>query len=51
MRVARTLQDLLVVLWTGSLWTIGYLVAPTLFLTLPDSMLAGTIAARMFRVE
>ena len=41
----------MVVLWAGSLWTVGYLVAPTLFLTLPDSVLAGTIAGRMFRVE
>lgn len=37
--------------WVGSLWTIGYVVAPTLFATLPDSALAGIIAGRLFRIE
>lgn len=37
--------------WVGSLWTVGYLVAPTLFATLADRVLAGTIAGSMFRVE
>ena len=38
-------------LWAGSLWTVGYLVAPTLFATLSDRVLAGTVAASMFRSE
>jgi hypothetical protein len=38
-------------LWAGSLWTIGYIAAPTLFATLSDRMLAGTIAGRLFRIE
>lgn len=42
---------LIATLWTGSLWTVGYLVAPILFATLPDSMLAGTIAGKLFRIE
>jgi hypothetical protein len=42
---------LIATLWIGSLWTIGYLVAPTLFATLDDRVLAGTIAGRLFRVE
>jgi len=42
---------LIAVFWTGSLWTVGYLVAPTLFATLSDRMLAGTIAGSIFRVE
>ena len=42
---------LVVTLWAGSLWTVGYLVAPTLFGTLADRALAGTIAGSMFRVE
>lgn len=37
--------------WVGSLWTIGYLVAPTLFKTLSDSALAGSIAGSLFQVE
>ena len=39
---------LLITLWAGSLWTIGYLVAPTLFATLHDRVLAGVIAGSMF---
>ena len=42
---------LVIVLWAGSLWTVGYLVAPTLFGTLSDRVLAGTIAGSMFRHE
>ncbi|MEO6919335.1 MAG: DUF4149 domain-containing protein [Collimonas sp.] len=42
---------LIATLWVGSLWTVGYLVAPTLFATLPDRMLAGTIAGSLFRIE
>ena len=42
---------LLATLWAGSLWTVGYLVAPTLFGTLDDRVLAGTVAASMFRSE
>lgn len=45
------LRVLLVTLWVGSLWTVGYLAAPTLFATLPDRLLAGTIAGSLFRVE
>lgn len=37
--------------WVGSLWTVGYLVAPTLFKTLTDQALAGTIAGQLFFVE
>ena len=48
MLVAR-LRLLVVVLWAGSLWTVGYLVAPTLFATLSDRVLAGTIAGSVFR--
>jgi hypothetical protein len=50
MLLAR-IRLLIATLWAGSLWTVGYLVAPTLFATLDDKMLAGTIAGRLFRVE
>jgi hypothetical protein len=40
---------LLATLWVGSLWTIGYLAAPTLFATLYDRALAGTVAGSLFR--
>lgn len=39
---------LVITLWAGSLWTIGYMVAPTLFATLHDRVLAGVIAGSMF---
>lgn len=42
---------LIATLWVGSLWTIGYVVAPTLFATLYDKVLAGTIAGRLFHTE
>lgn len=42
---------LIATLWAGSVWTIGYLAAPTLFATLSDRVLAGTIAGSLFRVE
>jgi len=38
------------VVWVGSLLTIGYAAAPTLFATL-DRVAAGTVAARLFRIE
>jgi uncharacterized membrane protein len=49
--VAARARAVLATLWIGSLWTIGYIVAPTLFATLQDRMLAGTIAGRMFQIE
>ncbi len=45
------LRLLVAVLWAGSLWTTGYLVAPTLFATLSDRVLAGTIAGSMFHSQ
>jgi len=39
---------LVAALWAGSLWAVGYLVAPTLFATLSDRMLAGAIAGSLF---
>ncbi len=49
--IAPGLRVLLVTVWVGSLWTVGYLAAPTLFATLTDRALAGTIAGSLFRVE
>lgn len=49
--LAYRLRLLLGTLWVGSLWTIGYVVAPTLFSTLPDRVLAGTIAGSLFHIE
>jgi hypothetical protein len=42
---------LVAALWAGSLWTIGYVVAPTLFLSQHDKALAGTIVGFLLRTE
>jgi hypothetical protein len=39
---------LVVTLWVGALWAVGYLVAPTLFSALSDRQLAGSLAGKMF---
>ena len=38
-------------LWAGSLWTIGYVVAPTLFLNLHDNVQAGTMVGFLLRSQ
>ncbi|HZW22111.1 DUF4149 domain-containing protein [Noviherbaspirillum sp.] len=48
---AARIRMLIATLWVGSLWTIGYIVAPTLFASLEDKMLAGSIAGKLFRIE
>lgn len=45
------LRLLVAALWAGSLWAVGYLVAPTLSATLAERKLFGTIAAAVFRNE
>ncbi len=45
------LRILLATFWTGSLWTVGYVVAPVLFSTLSDRTLAGTLAGAVFRAQ
>jgi hypothetical protein len=39
---------LVITAWVGALWTIGYLVAPTLFYTLENRQLAGMLAGKLF---
>jgi hypothetical protein len=43
-------ERVLLTLWVGGLWTIGYMVAPALFATLEDRALAGTLAGLMFEI-
>lgn len=38
------------VLWVGTLWAVGFIVAPTLFATLAERSLAGSIAGNLFRI-
>ena len=47
-RIAEGLHWLAVTAWVGALWSIGLLVAPTLFQFVPDRVVAGSIAGRLF---
>jgi hypothetical protein len=46
--LADALYSISVTLWIGGLWAIGYIVAPTLFWTLADRALAGSLAGKLF---
>ena len=47
----RSVFRVLLVLWAGSLWSVGLWVAPTLFFAQSDRHLAGMLAGRIFTVE
>ncbi|EXI76640.1 MAG TPA: DUF4149 domain-containing protein [Candidatus Accumulibacter phosphatis] len=50
-RLAEILYSVALTLWVGGLWSIGYLVAPTLFHALgSDRPLAGQLAGRLFEL-
>lgn len=49
-RFADHLAVIVVTLWVGAMWTVGYVVAPTLFGMLPDRALAGNVAGRLFSI-
>lgn len=43
-------ERVLLTLWVGGLWAIGYIAAPSLFATLDDRQLAGMLAGQMFHI-
>ena len=43
-------ERILLTFWIGGMWTVGYLVVPTLFQMLDSRMLAGAIAGRLFTI-
>jgi putative copper export protein len=48
-RLADALYSIVIALWVGGLWAVGYLAAPILFAELPGSRtLAGNLAGQMF---
>ncbi len=50
-RLADALYDVALTLWVGGLWTIGYLVAPTLFAARSaDRQKAGLLAGQLFEL-
>jgi len=46
--IVPALERILLTLWIGGLWVVGLVVAPTLFVELPDTATAGTIAGSLF---
>lgn len=44
----RPLQRVVIALWAGSIWTVGFLAAPLLFASLPSHALAGMAARQLF---
>ncbi len=47
-QLVPSLALLATALWVGSLWGVGFLAVPVLFQNLPDKMLAGMLAGKMF---
>lgn len=43
-------ERILLTLWVGGLWAIGYIAVPTLFAMLEDRRLAGELAGQMFQI-
>jgi hypothetical protein len=43
-------ERVLLTLWVGGLWSIGYIVAPALFANLEDRALAGSLAGILFHI-
>lgn len=48
MKLIFPTERILLTLWVGGMWTVGYIVAPTLFGVLDDRQLAGFIAGHLF---
>lgn len=49
-RYIDSLERILITLWVGGLWVVGYLTAPVLFSHLSDRKLAGDIAGILFQI-
>lgn len=46
--MTEAVERLALVVWLGSVWTVGYMVAPTLFAELGEPRVAGQIAGQLF---
>ena len=44
------LAGMMLVLWIGGIWAIGYVAAPVLFASMGDKQLAGMLAGKLFEV-
>ena len=43
-----SVERILLIVWVGGMWTVGFLVAPTLFTMLDSRVTAGNIAGKLF---
>ncbi len=43
-------ERIILTIWVGGMWVIGYIVAPTLFAMIDDRALAGSTAGRLFMI-
>ena len=43
-------ERLLITLWVGGMWMVGFVVTPTLFQLIDDRALAGTVAGQLFSI-
>lgn len=50
LRIYPVIERILLALWIGGLWVVGFVVAPTLFAKLPDTATAGSVAGSLFTV-
>src|SRR3569833_2431522 len=49
-RVWLIIERLVLTLWAGGLWAVGYLAVPVLFHALDDRVLTNNLAGEMFRI-
>lgn len=50
MKFVTVSERILLTLWVGGMWVIGYMAVPTLFSFLEDRKLAGSLAGEMFHL-
>jgi hypothetical protein len=44
-------ENVLLSLWVGGMWAIGYIAVPVLFATIEDKSIAGAVAGRLFTIS
>ncbi|MBK8892241.1 MAG: DUF4149 domain-containing protein [Dechloromonas sp.] len=47
-RLSEALYLIVITLWAGGIWAIGYIAAPILFSSMGDRQLAGMVAGKLF---
>lgn len=47
-RLSEALYLIVITLWAGGIWAIGYIAAPILFSSIGDRQLAGMVAGKLF---